>query len=319
MKAIIVRAFGGPEVLKLEDVPDPVGGDGLLLIKVRAIGVNPAETYVRDGKYPALPDLPFIPGTELSGEVAEGPRTGERVFALGTAGPMMTGTYAELAVVRAASAWPLPDHLSFEQGAAVPVAFGTAWRALHDRGELAAGETVLIHGASGGVGSAAVQLATAAGATVIGSASTKEGREAVKADGARLIVDHRDADYRNAIRSFVGERGVNLIVEMLANVNLDHDLDLLAKRGRVVVVGNRGRIEIDPRKAMTSELDIRGTTLWGGGPEALASAFAGISALLARRSIEPRVARTFPLAQAADAQRAVMSDAGRSGKIVLVP
>lgn len=318
MKAIVIHAFGGPEVLKYEDVPDPIAGDGLLLVRVRAVGVNPAETYVRDGKYAVLPSLPFIPGTELAGEIAEGPRKGERVFALGTAGPAMTGTYAELAVVRETNAFPLPDHLSFEQGAAVPVAFGTAWRALHDRGALVAGETVLIHGASGGVGSAAVQLATAAGAGVIGTASTKEGREAVRADGARLVVDHRDANYRDAIRAFAAERGVDLIVEMLANVNLDNDLDLLAKRGRVVVVGNRGGIEIDPRKAMARELDIRGMTLWGD-PGAFPRVFAGISALLARRAIEPRVAKAFPLAQAADAQRAVMSDAGRSGKIVLVP
>lgn len=319
MKAIVIHQFGGPDVLKLQDVPDPIGGDGLLLVRVRAVGVNPAETYVRDGKYPALPSLPFIPGTELAGEVAEGPRKGERVFALGTAGPRMTGTYAELAVVRDQQAHSLPEHLSFEQGAAVPVAYGTAWRALHDRGAVVAGQTVLVHGASGGVGSAVVQLATAAGATVIGTASTDAGRAAVIEDGASLVVNHREDGYREQIRAFTDGRGVDLIIEMLANVNLDPDLDLLAPGGTVVVVGNRGRTELDPRKTMATELNIRGMTLWGAGEAAFPRIFAGIGALLARRAITPRVARSFPLAQAAEAQRAVMAEAGRSGKIVLVP
>lgn len=319
MKAIVIHAFGGPEVLRYQDVPDPIGGDGLLVVRVRAVGVNPAETYVRDGKYATLPALPFIPGTEFAGEIAEGPRKGERIFALGTAGPRMTGTYAELAVVHKRFAYPLPDHLSFEQGAAVPVAYGTAWRALHDRGALVANETVLIHGASGGVGSAAVQLAAAAGATVIGTASTKEGRDAVKADGAALVVNHREVGYREQIKHFTGGRGVDLVVEMLANTNLDHDLDLLARGGRVVIVGSRGRVEIDPRKTMQGELDVRGMTLWGAGDDAFPRLFAGVGALLARRAITPRVAKAYPLAQAGEAQRAVMSDAGRSGKIVLVP
>jgi NADPH2:quinone reductase len=283
-----------------------------------AIGVNPAETYVRDGKYPSLPSLPFIPGTELAGEIAEGPRKGERVFALGTAGPAMTGTYAELAVVRAQNAYPLPDHLSFEQGAAVPVAFGTAWRALHDRGALVPGETVLVHGASGGVGSAAVQLASAAGAVVIGTASTAEGRDAVKADGARLVVDHRVDGYRGAIRDFVGERGVNLIVEMLANVNLDNDLDLLAKRGRVVVVGNRGRIEIDPRQTMARDADIRGMTIMNLTDPELQSIHRALGAALEAKVIRPIIDTQIPLAQAACAHREVLEGSSR-GKIILTP
>lgn len=319
MKAIVISSFGGPDVLQLRDVPDPIGGDDLLSVRVRAIGVNPVETYVREGKYATLPMLPFIPGTELAGEIDAGPRAGERIFALGTAGPSATGAYAERAVIHERQAHPLPAHLSFEQGAAVPAAFGTAWRALHDRGGLLAGQTVLIHGASGGVGSAAVQLAAAAGAVVIGTASTEAGQAAVREDGASLVVNHRVAGYRDEILRNTGGRGVHLIIEMLANMNLDHDLDLLAPGGRVVVVGNRGRIEIDPRKTMAKETTICGVTLGGAGEAAFPRVYAGIGALLARRALTPRVGQTFPLAQAADAQRAVMSDSGRTGKIVLIP
>lgn len=317
MKAIRVHQFGGPEVLKFEDVPDPLAKPGELLVRVRAVGVNPADTYARTGTYAVKPELPYIPGSELAGEVVDGARKGERVFALGTAGPRLTGACAELAAVKEEDAYRLPEHLSFAQGAAIPIAFGTAWRALFDRGRLQAGQSVLIHGASGGVGTAAVQIASAHGATVIGTASTNAGQKLVREAGAAQVFNHKDANYRDQIRSATGGKGVDLVIEMLANVNLDHDLDLLAPGGTVVIVGNRGRIEIDPRKTMAKESTIAGMTLWGGGDAALRRAFAGIHALLARRVFLPIVGSEVPLQHAARAHEEVMQD-GSTGKIVLI-
>ncbi len=315
MKAILVRQFGDPAELKLEAVADPVPEPGEVLVRVRAIGVNPVDTYVRAGTYGANFPLPYIPGTEIAGEIVGGPRAGQRVFALGTIGPRHTGCYAELACVRDADACALPDHLSFAQGAAVPVAYGTAYRALVDRAAFRPGEIVLVHGSSGGVGTAAVQLAAAAGAKVIGTASTDAGRAVSIACGATHVFNHREPGYLDKIKS-VGP--VDVIIEMLANVNLDADLDLLAAGGRVVVVGSRGRIEIDPRKTMGKESTITGVMLWGGGEPALRRAYAHISAGLVRKTLTPTVAREFPLNQAAAAHEAVMQD-GSSGKIVLVP
>ncbi|MFT3788187.1 MAG: NADPH:quinone reductase [Tepidisphaeraceae bacterium] len=318
MKAIRVHAFGDPSVLNYEDVPDPKAGEGELLIHVRAIGVNPVDTYVRAGAYAMKPALPYTPGTELAGEVVDGPRKGERVFALGTTGPRNTGCYAELAVVRSSDAHRLPDHLSFAQGAAVPVAFGTAYRALVDRANVRPGDAVLIHGASGGVGTAAVQIAALLGATVIGTASTDAGRKLVRECGAMHVMNHREASYLDQIKLLTGGRGVDVVIEMLANVNLDHDLDLLVSGGRVVIIGSRGRIEIDPRKTMAKESIVTGVMLWAAGDGGLSRAFAFISAGLARGGLKPIVQTELPLARAAEAHELVLRD-GSGGKVVLVP
>lgn len=316
MKAIRIHQFGGPDVLTLEDVPNPVAKDGELLIRVRAAGVNPVDTYVRKGTYAIKPDLPYTPGGELAGEIVDGPRKGERIFAHGTAGPRLTGACAELAVVREADAYRLPDHLSFAQGAAIPVAFGTAWRALFDQGHLQAGQSVLIHGASGGVGTAAAQIASVYGAIVIGTASTPAGQQLVRECGASHVFNHRDVAYQDQIKAATHGKGVDLIIEMLANVNLDHDLDLLAPGGSVVIVGSRGRIEIDPRKTMAKESNITGMTFWGGGEAALRRAFAGLTALLDRKAITPFVGSEFALRDVAVAHERVMQD-GSAGKIVV--
>lgn len=318
MKAIRVHAFGGPENLKFEDVPDPHVPDGAMLVRVGAVGVNPVDVYVRSGTYGAVVEPPYIPGIELAGEVVEGPGRGRRVFALGTIGPRHTGCYASLAVVRQQDAFDLPEHLSFAQGAAVPVTYGTAYRALFDRANAKPGETVLIHGASGGVGTAAVQLASAHGCVVIGTASSDAGRTVVRSCGASHVFNHRNAGYMEQVRAATAGRGVDVIIEMLANVNLDNDLDLLAPGGRVVVVGNRGRIEIDPRKTMGKESSVTGVMLWGGGEAALRRAYAAIAAGLRVRSLVPIVGAELPLAEAAKAQELVMQD-GKVGKVVLIP
>lgn len=321
MQAILVRAFGGPEVLVVEDVPTPGPARGELLIRIGAAGVNPVDTYIRSGAYARKPSLPYIPGSdgagvvESVGEGVERWRRGDRVYVAGTAVPG-AGTYAEWTICGPSQVHPLPDHLSFEQGAAVGVPYGTAWRALFQRGGARPGETVLVHGASGGVGVAALQMARAAGMRTLGTAGTGAGAALARAEGADLVFDHHARDYAEQILEATGGRGVDVVLEMLANVNLSRDLQLLAPRGRVVVVGNRGTIEINPRDAMARDADIRGVLLGNTPPDELASAHAGIGAGLAQGTLRPVVARRFTLAEAPGAHEAVMA-AGAQGKIVI--
>ena len=319
MKAIVVRAFGGPEVLKIEDVPAPSAGPGQVLIRVKAVGVNPVDTYIRSGTYARKPNLPYTPHADISGVVESAGanvsafRTGDRVYAfLAAAGG------AELAVCEEWQVKRLPDRASFEQGAAVGVPYATAWRALLIKGKARPGETVLVHGASGGVGSAAVQIGRAHGMQVVATAGTEQGMRMVREQGAHHALNHRQADYMQQIPALTGGHGVDVILEMLANVNLDRDLDVIAPSGRVVVIGNRGRIEIDPRKLMGKDGTILGMTLFNTPREEFDTIHAGIVAGLENGTLNPVIGRTMPLADVAKAHVAVM-EPGAFGKIVLVP
>ena len=182
MKAIRVHEFGGPEVLKLENVPDLKPGAGQVVVRIHAVGVNPVETYIRTGTYASKPNLPYTPGSDAGGvvlSVGEGVtrvKAGERVYIAGS----LSGTYAEQALCNEGQVHRLPDNVSFEQGAALGVPYGTAYRGLYLRGEAKAAETVLVHGASGGVGTAAVQIARAAGLVVIGTAGSERGMQLVR-------------------------------------------------------------------------------------------------------------------------------------------
>lgn len=319
MKAIRVEQFGDPEVLVVRDVPDPVAQAGQVVVKVHAAGVNPVETYIRSGKYASKPSLPYTPGND-GGGVIESVGTGvarlkpgDRVYIAGS----LSGTYAEKCLCDASRCHPLPENVSFAQGAAIGVPYGTAYRALLQRGHVRPSDTVLIHGASGGVGIAGVQIAAALGCRVIGTAGTERGKALVWQQGAAFVADHTGADYVEQILSFAGG-GVNLVVEMLANVNLERDLRMLAPGGRVMVVGNRGRVEIDPRETMGREADIRGVFLGGASPAEYAEMHSAIRAGLASGTLKPIINRELPLEQASEAHRLVMSP-GAYGKIVLVP
>ena len=260
MKAIVVKSFGSPEVMQIGEIATPRPAAGQVLVRVHAAGVNPIETYIRAGTYPKLPPLPYTPGTDGAGvidQIGEGVKTvstGDRVWFLGTA----TGSYAEYGLCNADQVHALPERVSFAQGAAVGVPYLAAYRALFQRGAALPGETVLIHGATGGVGLAAVQLARAAGLTVFATGGTEQGRLAVLENGAHHVFDHRALGYTAEVMEATGGRGVDIILEMLANVNLAKDLTLLARHGRVAIIGSRGKIEIDPRDAMAREADIRG-------------------------------------------------------------
>jgi NADPH2:quinone reductase len=319
MKAIRVHVFGGPEVMKLEEVPDLTPGPGQVVVSVKAVGVNPVDTYIRSGAYAAKPPLPYTPGMDAAGTVEavgerESVEVGERVYVAGT----LSGAYAEQALCDASQVHRLPERVSFAQGAGVNVPYATAYRALYNRARGQPGETVLVHGASGGVGIAAVQMARAGGLTVIGSAGTEKGRKLVLEQGAHYVVDHRKEGYAEEIMALTNGRGVDVILEMLANVNLAKDLTLLALRGRVVVIGNRGSIEINPRATMQRDLSILGLTLMNATKEELVGIHPALIAGLESGTLNPVVGREMPLAEAALAHRAVM-EPGAYGKIILIP
>lgn len=320
MRAIRISEFGGPEVLRLEETPDPKPAAGQVLVRVKAAGVNPVDAYIRSGTYPRKPSLPYTPGTDAAGIVeATGAdvkafKPGDRVYTNGS----VTGVSAELAVCDESRVHHLPSQISFQQGAALGVPYGTAFRALFQRGGGKAAETVLIHGASGGVGSACVQFARAAGLTVIGTGGSEKGRDLVLREGAHHVLDHRAAGYDKRLMELTGGRGVDLIIEMLANVNLAKDLTMLAPAGRVVVVGNRGTIEIDPRQAMSREASIHGLTLFAATESDLAEIHAAIVAGLENGSLRPIVGQEIPLYEAGRAHQAVM-EPGAYGKVVLIP
>jgi len=320
MKAIRVHEFGGPEVMRLEEVPDPKAGQGQVLVRVKATGVNPVDTYIRSGAYAAKPQLPYTPGADTAGVVeavgagVTGVAAGDRVYTVQT----LSGAYAELALCDRSQVKPLPANVSFAQGAGISVPYGTAYRALFQRAHATPGEIVLVHGASGGVGTAGVQLARASGMTVIGTAGTDKGRQLVKEQGAHHVLDHSAAGYLDQVVRLSGGRGVDVVLEMLSNVNLDKDLTVLAKYGRIVVIGCRGTVEINPRAAMGKDAAILGMILWNATPVELNSIHAGLFAGLANGTLRPVVGKELPLKEAPKAHVDVMA-AGAHGKIVLLP
>jgi NADPH2:quinone reductase len=320
MKAIRVHEFGGPEVMRLEEIANPLPGSEQVLVRVSAAGVNPVDAYIRSGLHAHRPTLPFTPGMDGAGVVeAVGMNVnrlsvGERVYIARS----LSGTYAELSLCEAEQVYPLPSSITFAQGAAVNVPYSTAYRALFNRAHAAPGESVLVHGASGGVGIAAVQLARAHGLRVIGTGGTEEGRRLVTEQGAHHVFDHHAPDYLDEVVKVTGGRGVDVILEMLANVNLGRDLPVLAFGGRVVVIGSRGSVEINPRDAMGRDASILCMSLMNAKQPELQSIHAALIAGLENATLRPIIGQEMPLADAARAHEAVMQP-GAYGKIVLIP
>jgi NADPH2:quinone reductase len=307
--------------MKLEEVPDPQPGPVQVVVRIHAAGVNPVDAYIRTGTYASKPNLPYTPGTDAGGVVAavgagvKRVKKGDRVYTTGSS----TGTYAEQALCNETQLQPLPDNVTFEQGAAMGVAYGTAYRGLFQRAEAKPAETVLVHGASGGVGTAAVQLARAAGMTVIGTAGSEDGMKLVKEQGAHHALNHSVEGYLDELMKLTDGRGVDVIVELLANKNLAKDLSVLAKKGRVAVIGSRGSIEINPRDAMSREADIRGVTLMNTSEQEYRAMHAALVAGLENATLRPVVGQKIPLAEAARAHAEIMKHSGAHGKIVLIP
>jgi len=320
MKAILVHEFGGPEVLKLEELPTPRPAAGQVLVRIHAAGVNPYDTYMRSGLYPVKPALPYTPGSDAAGiveAVGEGVtkvKKGDRVYTAKT----LTGAYAEYALTLESQVHPLPAKITYAQGAGIWVPYGTAYHALHQCTKARAGESLLIHGASGGVGIAAAQMASAMGMTVLGTAGTEKGLELAMREGARHVFNHTKPDYREQILKTTGGLGVNLILEMLANVNLGHDLKLLATHGRVIVIGSRGDVTISPRDIMSRQGSILAFAVWGLTEAEEKEIHAGILAGLENGTQRPVIGKEIPLSEAPRAHKEILQP-GAYGKIVLVP
>jgi NADPH2:quinone reductase len=319
MRAIRVHEFGDPDVLRLEELPAPTPVAGEVLVRVQAAGVNPYETYVRSGNYRSLPALPYTPGVDGAGVVAAagagvGLGGGARVFVADS----LSGTYAEFALCRAEDVYPLPDALSFAQGAALGVPYTTAYRTLFQRGAARCGESVLVHGASGAVGLATVQFALAAGLRVFGTAGSEAGRELVAAQGDVVTLDHHAPSHLQRGFDLAGGTGFDMIVELLANVNLGDDFTALARAGRVMIVGNRGTVEVNPRDLMNVEGAALGVMASLADAEEMAEAHAAIAVGLRDGSLRPVVGREMSLADAARAHHHIM-ERPALGRLVLVP
>jgi NADPH:quinone reductase len=298
--------------------PKPAAGQ--VLVRVHGVGVNPYDTYMRSGTYAVKPPLPYTPGSDGAGTVeAVGSgvtkvKSGDRVYIAKT----VTGAYAEYAIALESQVHPLPEKASFAQGAGVWVPYGTAYHALYHSAQARSAETVLIHGASGGVGIAGVQFARAMGLRVFGTASSQKGLDLAVREGAHQVFNHSKAGYLEEIMKATDGRGVDIVLEMLANVNLANDMKLLATNGRIIVIGNRGEITVNPRDLMARRSSVRGFTLWAVTEAEEAAIHAGIMAGLENGTLRPVVGKELPLAEAARAHKEIL-ESGAAGKIVLIP
>ena len=320
MKAIVVREFGTPEVMKLDDVETPQPSGSQVLVKIHAAGVNPVDTYLRTGIHAHAPKLPYTPGKDGAGVVeavaseAMNFKVGDRVYTSNS----VSGTYAELSLCNESDLGRLPENISFEQGAGVWTPYATAYRALFQKAGAKSGETVLIHGASGGVGIAVVQWAKNAGLKVIGTASSDDGKQLVREQGSDAVFDHTNEDHLDEIREFTEGRGVDVVIEMLANVNLERDFEALTMFGRIVVVGSRGSLEFTPRQAMTKDATVYGMSLFNSPQSARDEIHTAIFNGLTRSVIRPVIRKTLPLIDAPTSHHEII-ESKALGKIVLVP
>lgn len=318
MKAIVIREFGGADVLKLEEVSQPTPSKNQVLVKLRSAGINPVDTYIRSGNYAQKPNLPYTPGkdgagiVETIGENVTNFKPGDQVFSTDAG----SGTYAEFAIFDETSLIKLPDNVSFDEGASVFIPYATAYRGLIQKADGKAGETVLVHGASGGVGIAAIQWAKNVGLTVIGTASSEEGRKLITKQGADFVFDHSKENYLSEILEATNGNGVDVILEMLANVNLVKDFDVLAKFGRIVIIGNRGSLEFNPRLTMGKDAVIYGLSLFNAVGNDMKEIHEAIYNGLKDGYLKPIVGKKFALAEAAKAHQEVI-ESKALGKIIL--
>ncbi|WP_162651188.1 NADPH:quinone reductase [Lentilitoribacter sp. Alg239-R112] len=324
MRAICVNEFGDADVLQIENKNDPIPAANEVVIDMMAAGVNPADTYTRTGTYIVKPELPYTPGGDAAGVISSVGATvrslkvGDRVATGIAFSSDRLGCYAEKILRNENDVIKIPDRVSFAQATALGVSYPTAHHALFNRGRLTADETVFIHGASGSVGTSAIQLAKRAGAKIIGSAGTQAGLTLLKSQGVDLAVNHSSGGYADEIMAFTNGDGVDLTLEMLANVNLATDLDLAAMFGRIVIIGNRGEITINPRMTMAKELDVMGMALWNLNAEQIKPIMDDLIIGLADGSLTPITGKEIPLADAALAHEYVLAP-GAHGKVILVP
>jgi NADPH:quinone reductase len=322
MTAIGIKASGGPDMLVPEKRPVPVPGDGEILVKVAAAGVNRPDVMQRMGLYPPPPGAPDIPGLEIAGEVvALGPnvkrwKLGDRVMAL-----VVGGGYAEYCLAHESHALPV-GNLSMVEAAAIPETFFTVWHNTFERGGLKRGETLLIHGGSSGIGTAAIQLAKAFGAHVITTAGSAEKCDACRKLGADVAVNYRTEDFVAATKTATGDKGAEVIVDMVGGDYIARNYEAAAVEGRIVQIAFQGspKSTVDFRRIMLKRLHHTGSTLRSRSiPDKGAIARAvetNVLPLIAASKVKPVIYKTFPL-DAASAAHALMETSAHIGKIVL--
>ena len=323
MPAIEIAAPGGPEQLKLVTRPVPVPGEGEVLVRVAAAGVNRPDVMQRQGRYPPPPGASDIPGLEIAGEiVALGPNVsglpvGHKVLAL-----LPGGGYAAYAVAAAPLCLPVPDGMSMAEAAAIPETFFTVWTNLFDRGRCQAGDTVLIHGGTSGIGTTAIQLAAALGAKVYATAGSDDKARACERLGAVRGINYRTEDFVEVMRAETQDRGVDVTLDMVAGSYVARNLDIAAMEGRVVTISLLGgpRAEINMGIILTKRLTLTGSTLRARTVTQKALVAAAVRRhvwpLLAAGRVKPIVYATFPLAEASESHR-LMESSNHIGKIVL--
>ncbi|MEK4129596.1 NADPH:quinone reductase [Solibacillus sp. FSL W8-0474] len=322
LKAIRINQFGTSENLLVEQTEIQGPAENEVLINLYAAGVNPSDVYTSTGTYAIKPELPYTPGLDGAGIVEEvgkqvtNVKVGDRVFIASLPNGQATGTIAEKIVCESRFVHPIPEHISFEEGAALGIPALTAYRAVVGRANVQAGQTVFIHGASGAVGLQAVQIAKALGAKVIGTASRESGKQLVKEAGADIVLDHITEQTIDAVLEQTNGKGPNVIIEFLANENLQTDLQMIAKQGVIVIVGNRGEININPRLMMQKECDVRGMVLFNVTAEEHQQLIQEVAKLLEKQQLKPVVGYSYPLEEASIAFDAVINGE-HNGKVVV--
>ncbi|HEY2230334.1 MAG TPA: NAD(P)H-quinone oxidoreductase [Xanthobacteraceae bacterium] len=323
MTAIVIRTPGGPEMLVPQERPVPVPGDHEVLVKIAAAGVNRPDVMQRKGLYPPPPGASDIPGLEIAGEVVElGAKVtrwkpGDMVMGL-----VAGGGYAELCLVHESHALPVPSNLSMIEAAAIPETFFTVWHNVFERGALKSGETLLVHGGSSGIGTAAIQLAKARGARVITTAGTADKCQACRRLGADVAINYKEEDFVAATKAATNGRGADVILDMVGGDYIERNYEAAAVEGRVVQIAFQGspKAMVDFRRIMLKRLNHTGSTLRARSVEDKAAIARAVEEqvlpLIAAGRVKPVIDSTFALAEAALAH-ARMESSGHIGKIVL--
>lgn len=324
MRALICERFDGIEALRLGELPDPEPAEGEVVIQVAAAGVNFYDTLIVQGKYQVKPTLPFSPGGEVAGTIAAvGPgvahlQPGDRVCAF-----VSYGGFAQLCRARASQVWPLPDAVDERAAAAALVAYGTAWFGLHDRARMAAGETVLVLGAAGGVGLAAVQIAHAAGVRVIAAAGSADRLALCSAAGADVCIDYRTESLRDAVKKATDGHGADIVVDVVGGDHTEVALRATAWRGRILIIGfAAGEIPRIPANLLLLKGCEASGVFWDDflrrEPEAAAQQVAAVLRGIAERTLEPRITDVYSLEHARDALFA-LARREAPGKLLVTP
>jgi NADPH:quinone reductase len=322
MKAVIFEKLGGAEVLQLSDIPKPEAKPGTVVIRVRAAGINFADTLFRQGQYLVSPNLPDVPGVEAAGEIESvgagvpNLKSGMRVAGIGSK------TYAEYTVIPANQVIPLPDSLSFDEGAAFPIQVLTAWHMLHTCHQTAPGQTVLVHSAAGGVGIVAVQIAKAAGARVIGTVSSDAKSALVKQYGADDVINYATHDFAEETNRLTGGRGADLILDAVGATTFEKGLKCVALFGHIILYGRAGGVPepLNLFRLFEKSTKVSGFTLYAVSPlpDVMRRGIEESLKLMTQGKLKLLVGRKFPLSEAAEAHR-FMESRQSTGKLVLNP